>query len=70
MVSTRALVGFVISLTPLSIDLAGWRGTGGAGVGAATTGTYFFFGGLLLILGSVGEVSLHFVVSRLFYLTF
>lgn len=35
----------------------GWRGTGGASVGAAGTGTYFFFGGLLMILGSVGEVS-------------
>jgi hypothetical protein len=35
----------------------GWRGTGGAAVGAAGTGTYFFFGGLLMILGSIGEVS-------------
>jgi succinate-acetate transporter protein len=31
----------------------GWRGSGGSG--AAGTGTYFFFGGLLMILGSLGE---------------
>lgn len=50
----RALVGFLLSLTPLSMDLMGWRGAGGNG--AAGTGTYFFFGGLLMIIGSVGEV--------------
>jgi len=33
----------------------GWRGA--AGNGAATIGTYFGFGGVLMILGSVGEVS-------------
>ncbi|KAF2019340.1 hypothetical protein BU24DRAFT_439524 [Aaosphaeria arxii CBS 175.79] len=48
-----ALIGFLISLTPLSMDLMGWRGAGGSG--AAGTGTYFFFGGLLMILGSLGE---------------
>ncbi|KAL9596657.1 MAG: hypothetical protein Q9219_005652 [cf. Caloplaca sp. 3 TL-2023] len=76
-----ALVGFILSLTPLSCDLMGWRGAGGNG--AASTGKYlqkpleiqpeshpnnlktythnleqgvfFFFGGLLMILGSVGE---------------
>lgn len=32
----------------------GWRGAGNSG--ASGTGTYFFFGGLLMILGSVGEV--------------
>jgi hypothetical protein len=36
----------------------GWRGAGGNG--AATIGTYFGFGGVLMILGSVGEVSTHF----------
>jgi len=39
----------------------GWRGTDpptvGPAVGAAGIGTYFFFGGLLMIIGSVGEVS-------------
>lgn len=31
----------------------GWRGAGGGG--ASDIGAYFFFGGLLMILGSVGE---------------
>lgn len=48
-----ALVGFLLSLTPLSFDLMGLRGAGGNG--AASTGVYFFFGGLLMILGSLGE---------------
>ncbi|KAF2113382.1 GPR1/FUN34/YaaH-class plasma membrane protein [Lophiotrema nucula] len=48
-----ALIGFLLSLTPLSMDLMGWRGAGGNG--AAGTGTYYFFGGLLMILGSIGE---------------
>lgn len=48
-----ALAGFLLSLTPLSCDLMGWRGAGGNG--AASTGVYFFFGGLLMILGSLGE---------------
>ena len=52
-----ALVGFLISLSPLSCDLMGWRGTNGPTVGAAGTATYFYFGGLLMIIGSVGEVS-------------
>ncbi|KAF2469684.1 uncharacterized protein BDR25DRAFT_228345 [Lindgomyces ingoldianus] len=48
-----ALIGFLISLTPLSMDLMGWRGAGGSG--AAGLGTYFFFGGLLMTLGALGE---------------
>lgn len=48
-----ALIGFLLSLTPLSWALMGWRGAGNSG--ASGTGTYFFFGGLLMILGSVGE---------------
>jgi hypothetical protein len=35
----------------------GWRGTGGPTAGFAGVATYFFFGGLLMILGSIGEVS-------------
>lgn len=31
----------------------GWRGAGGSG--ASDIGAYFFFGGLLMILGSIGE---------------
>lgn len=49
-----ALVGFLLSLTPLSCDLMGWRGAG-EGNGSAGIGAYFFFGGLLMILGSLGE---------------
>ncbi|KAK5071074.1 hypothetical protein LTS08_000292 [Lithohypha guttulata] len=48
-----ALSGFLLSLTPLSNILMGWQGSGG--LGAATIGTYFFFGGLLMILGSLLE---------------
>ncbi|EME44297.1 hypothetical protein DOTSEDRAFT_71958 [Dothistroma septosporum NZE10] len=47
------LVGFLLSLTPLSCDLMGWRGAGGNG--AASTGVFFFFGGLLMVLGALGE---------------
>ncbi|CAD6576801.1 MAG: hypothetical protein ASARMPRED_007886 [Alectoria sarmentosa] len=48
-----ALVGFLLSLTPLSCDLMGWRGAGGTG--ASDTAAYFFFGGVLMILGAIGE---------------
>ncbi|KAL8790689.1 MAG: hypothetical protein Q9213_000537 [Squamulea squamosa] len=48
-----ALVGFLLSLTPLACDLMGWRGAGGNG--AASTGVFFFFGGVLMILGAIGE---------------
>ncbi|KAH7359513.1 GPR1/FUN34/yaaH family-domain-containing protein [Pyrenochaeta sp. MPI-SDFR-AT-0127] len=48
-----ALVGFLLSLTPLSMTLMGWRGAGGSG--AASTGFYYFFGGLLMVLGGLGE---------------
>ncbi|KAK4997171.1 hypothetical protein LTR66_003362 [Elasticomyces elasticus] len=48
-----ALVGFLLSLTPLSCDLMGWRGAGGSG--AAGTATYIYFGGMLMVLGAIGE---------------
>jgi len=48
-----ALCGFLLSLTPLSCDLMGWRGAGGSG--AASTGVYLAFGGILMILGGLGE---------------
>lgn len=48
-----ALVGFLLALTPLSNVLLGWRGSGGSG--AAEIGAYYFFGGLLMILGSFLE---------------
>jgi hypothetical protein len=49
-----AIVGFLLSLFPLSMTLMGWRGAGGNG--AASTGWYFFAGGLLMVLGGLGEV--------------
>lgn len=48
-----ALAGFLLSLTPLSNVLMGWQGSGG--LGAAEVGAYYFFGGLLMILGSFLE---------------
>ncbi|KAG9659651.1 GPR1/FUN34/YaaH-class plasma membrane protein-like protein, partial [Aureobasidium melanogenum] len=43
-----ALCGFLLSLTPLSCMLMGWRGA--SATGAADIGAYFFFGGLLMWL--------------------
>ncbi|MCJ1321246.1 hypothetical protein MMC15_006590 [Xylographa vitiligo] len=48
-----ALMGFLIASHPLGIALMGWRGAGGGG--AATIGAFYFFGGLLQIIGSVLE---------------
>ncbi|CAI6337213.1 unnamed protein product [Periconia digitata] len=48
-----ALIGFLMCLFPLSMTLMGWRGAGNNG--AAGIGEYWFFGGLLMMLGSVGE---------------
>ncbi|KAF1832541.1 hypothetical protein BDW02DRAFT_422016 [Decorospora gaudefroyi] len=48
-----ALIGFLLSLHPLSMDLMGWRGAGGSG--AASTGWYYFAGGMLMVLGGLGE---------------
>jgi hypothetical protein len=34
----------------------GWRGAGGSG--SASIGWYYFAGGLLMVLGGIGEVSI------------
>ncbi|KAG6029928.1 hypothetical protein E4U41_000229 [Claviceps citrina] len=47
------IAGFVLSLTPLSMDLMGWRGAGGSG--AAGIPVYFFQGGALMVLGALLE---------------
>lgn len=47
------ILGFVMSLTPLSNALLGWRGSGG--LGAAEVGVYYFFGGLLMFAGGILE---------------
>jgi len=48
-----ALTGFLLSLTPLSMDLMMWRGVPPSG--AAGAGMYIAFGGILMLLGSIGE---------------
>jgi len=48
-----AILGLVISLAPLSCDLMGWRGAGV--LGAASTGVYYFAGGLLMIVSGLLE---------------
>lgn len=48
-----AIIGFLMCLGPLSCDLMGWRGAGGSG--AANSAVYFFFGGVLMIIGGVLE---------------
>lgn len=42
-----------MSLTPLACDLMGWRGAGGSG--AASTGVYYGFGAILMLLGGLLE---------------
>ncbi|KAF4255183.1 hypothetical protein CNMCM8812_007745 [Aspergillus fumigatus] len=48
-----ALGGFVITTTPLSCCLMGWRGATGSGI--AFTGPIIFLGGGLLVLTSILE---------------
>lgn len=48
-----ALLGFLLSLSPLSCELMGWRGAGGDGI--ATVGAYYFVGGFLMSLGGILE---------------
>ncbi|KAJ5378364.1 GPR1/FUN34/yaaH family-domain-containing protein [Penicillium cosmopolitanum] len=48
-----ALGGFLICATPFSMVTLGWDGAGG--LDAANVGSLVFMGGLLLILGAVGE---------------
>ncbi|KAE9366310.1 gpr1-like plasma membrane protein [Stipitochalara longipes BDJ] len=48
-----ALLGFLLASAPLGCALMGWRGSGGGG--AATIGVFYFFGGMLQIIGSVME---------------
>ncbi|KAI0411431.1 GPR1/FUN34/yaaH family-domain-containing protein [Xylaria grammica] len=49
-----ALGGFLLCSTPLSMVLLEWQSAGGFG-GAANVGSYFFLGGLLVLLGGIGE---------------
>jgi hypothetical protein len=47
------LMGFLIASTPHACMLMGWRGAGGNG--SALVPTYIFFGGIVQILGGIGE---------------
>ncbi|KAJ9296873.1 hypothetical protein DTO271G3_5072 [Paecilomyces variotii] len=47
------ILGFVVTLGPLSCQLMGWRGSGGGG--AAIVGVMYFIGGLLMIIAGVME---------------
>ncbi|KAH8804919.1 GPR1/FUN34/yaaH family-domain-containing protein [Xylogone sp. PMI_703] len=49
---SSALIGIIIALTPLSCDLMGWRGADSNG---AAGFAYFFFGGVLTMLGGILE---------------
>ncbi|KAI5268192.1 hypothetical protein E4T47_07817 [Aureobasidium subglaciale] len=47
------LLGFLVASFPLGCALMGWRGAGGGG--AATIGTFYFFGGMLQMIGCLLE---------------
>ncbi|CEJ90113.1 hypothetical protein VHEMI05917 [[Torrubiella] hemipterigena] len=49
-----AICGFAVGLLPLSVEFMGWRASGGT-FGTATTTCSIWFGGLLLIIGGIGE---------------
>jgi hypothetical protein len=49
----RPLLGFLVATGALAPALMGWRGAGGGG--AANIGVFYFFGGLLQIIGAILE---------------
>ncbi|KAH6686449.1 GPR1/FUN34/yaaH family-domain-containing protein [Plectosphaerella plurivora] len=49
-----ALGGFLLCTTPVSMSLMEWQGAGGFGAGA-NVGAFFFLGGMMLVLGGIGE---------------
>ena len=63
-----ALLGVLITASPLSCELMGWRGAGGGG--AATTGAYYFMGGFLMSLGGILEFFLANTFSFVVFLSF
>jgi succinate-acetate transporter protein len=51
-----ALIGFLLSISPLSCQMMDWRGSGGGDdAGIASVGSYYFMGGLLMTLGGILE---------------
>ncbi|MCJ1306906.1 hypothetical protein MMC25_000550 [Agyrium rufum] len=65
-----ALLGFLLSLTPLSCDLMGWRGSAGAVPGAASIGVFYFFGLLLMFIGGLFELILGNTFPAVVFLSF
>lgn len=63
-----AIAGFLLALTPLSNILLGWRGAGG--LGASDIAVYFFFGGLLMLLGGLLEFILGNTFPSVVFTTF
>ena len=51
--SISPLLGFLLASSPLAASFMGWQGAGGGG--AATVGLYYFFGGMLQVIGSLLE---------------
>ncbi|KAF5010212.1 hypothetical protein FDECE_3624 [Fusarium decemcellulare] len=49
-----AIGGFLLCTTPASMSLLEWQGAGGFAA-AANVGAYFGLGGLLMVLGAIGE---------------
>ncbi|BCS19639.1 uncharacterized protein APUU_20071S [Aspergillus puulaauensis] len=47
------LMGFLLASTPNACMLIGWRGAGGNG--SALVPAYIFFGGIIQLLGAIGE---------------
>ncbi|KKA25567.1 Transcriptional activator of ethanol catabolism AlcS [Rasamsonia emersonii CBS 393.64] len=60
--------GFIISLTPLSCDLMGWRGGGGGG--AALIGAFYGIGGVLMPIAGILEFILGNTFSFVVFLSF
>jgi len=46
-------LAFVVCLTPLAMDLMGWRGAGGSG--AAQVASFYFIGGMLSLIAGILE---------------
>ena len=63
-----ALIGFLISATPNACILMGWRGAGGGG--AAILPVFIFFGGMLQIIGGIGEWILGNTFSSCLFFTY
>ncbi|KIW83886.1 hypothetical protein Z517_03132 [Fonsecaea pedrosoi CBS 271.37] len=63
-----ALIGFVMSATPYAAANMGWRGAGG--LGGALIPTMIFFGGILQILGAIGEWILGNTFSMCLFFTY